>query len=559
MNTLNRLIPVLLLAGLPAGLSAQLPADTEARVDAVFARWNSQQSPGCAVAAALGDERVLSRAYGMADLEHDVANRPGTIFEAGSVSKQFTAAAIMLLVLDGKLSLDDDARKYVPELPDYGMPVTVRRLVNHTSGLRDWGSVAAISGWGRSERAHTPAHVLDILGRQSALNFTPGEAYSYTNSGYNLMAVIVERVSGTSFADFSRERIFEPLGLKDTQWRDDYRRIVPGRATAYASRGSGFAIDQPNEHVHGNGGLLTTVADLLRWDRALASGEIGGAEFVQLMHEQGVLNDGSVIGYAGGVQIGSRRGVREVSHTGATGGYRAFLARYPEQELSVAVLCNLGSVSPGGVGGEVADVFLDGLLPAPPAARPERAQSRVRLSAAELQAKTGLYRDVRTGEPVRLVEDKGVLRIEGGARLVPLTRTAFRVGEGERRLAFEPAPAGGRARIHLSTSAANGETATETVYEPVDAFAPTAVELAAYVGTYHSDDAETTLLLRAEDGRLVAYRRAGARFELTPVYQDVFRSGLGLVRFHRDETGRIAELGLRQQRVHDLRFQRIGD
>jgi CubicO group peptidase (beta-lactamase class C family) len=226
------------MAALPTGARAQVttPPALEARVDALFQPWDSDGTPGCAVAAQIHGDPVLARAYGMADLEHGVANAPTTIFEAGSVSKQFTAAAVVLLALDGALSLDDDVRRFVPELPDYGTPITIRHLLNHTSGLRDWGAVAALSGWGRSDRTHDHDHVLDILTRQSALNYTPGQAYSYTNSGYNMLAIIVARVSGQPFADFSRQRIFEPLGLATTQWRDDYRRIVPGRAAAYALR-----------------------------------------------------------------------------------------------------------------------------------------------------------------------------------------------------------------------------------------------------------------------------------------------------------------------------------
>src|SRR5690606_25352581 len=231
---------------------------------------------------------VLSRAYGMADLEHDIRNSPGTIFEAGSVSKQFTAAAILLLVEDGVLSLDDDVRKYVPELPDYGHTITLRHLLTHTSGLRDWGAVAAIAGWGRNVRTHTHDHVVDILSRQRALNFTPGAEYSYSNSGYNLLAVIVDRTSGMSFADFSRTRIFEPLGMTHTQWRDDYTRIVKGRSSAYGFEGGEWVIDRPIENVHGNGGLLTTVADLLTWNQALTTGAIGGARFGEMMVERGV-------------------------------------------------------------------------------------------------------------------------------------------------------------------------------------------------------------------------------------------------------------------------------
>lgn len=302
---------------------------------------------------------LLTRSYGMADLERDVASTPATIYEAGSVSKQFTATAVILLAQQGKLSLDDDIRKYVPEVPDYGAPIRIRHLLTHTSGLRDWGSVAAIAGWGRSARTHTHAHVVDILSRQRALNFPPGDQYSYSNSGYNLLAVIVDRVSGMAFAEFSKRFIFEPLGMRNTQWRDNWTRIVKGRAIAYAASGNQFAIDNPIENVHGNGGLLTTVADLLLWNENLETGaKVGGRAYVDEMHRQGVLNSGQQIAYASGIQVGTFAGTQSVSHTGSTSGFRAFLARYPQQKLSVALLCNVGAVNPGNVGQQVARVFL---------------------------------------------------------------------------------------------------------------------------------------------------------------------------------------------------------
>jgi CubicO group peptidase (beta-lactamase class C family) len=555
-------VTVLGLLLLPLCLPAQAATpDLVERVDAVFERWIGDDVPGCAVAAERAGSTVLSRAYGMAELEHGIVNTPATIFEAGSVSKQLTAAAIVLLALEGALSLDDDVRSHVPELPDYGHTITIRHLLNHTSGLRDWGSVASLSGWGRSERSHTHDHVLDILARQSALNYAPGAAYSYTNSGYNLLAMIVGRVSGRSFADFSRERIFEPLGLADTQWRDDYRRIVPGRASAYQARRDGFSIDRPIEHVHGNGGLLTTVGDLLRWDRALASGELGGPEFVRLMHEQGVLNDGRRISYAAGVQIGERNGVPQVSHTGATSGYRAFLARYPDQSLTVALLCNVGAASPGGLGGQVVDLLLEGVVDRPaPAAPPPASQGApgVPVSTAELRPLVGLYRDVATGEPLSLVLDDGVLRIEGGSRLVPLSPSVFRVGQGDEVLTFEPAPGAERSRIRATVRGADDEPIQLAAYEPVEAYHPTPAQLSAYVGTYHSPDADATFTVMVDDGELVMLRRPADRFSLRAVYPDAFR-GPGLVRFHRDGAGRVVELGIRQARVHDIRFQRVDD
>ncbi|HSK17800.1 MAG TPA: serine hydrolase domain-containing protein [Longimicrobiales bacterium] len=381
---------------LPLPALAQQPDAMTAPVDAIFAQWDSTGSAGCAVGVARDGRTVLARAYGMADLEHGIRNTPATIFESGSLAKQFTAAAIALLALDGKLSLDDDVRRYVSELPDYGQTITIRHLLTHTSGLRDWGSVAAIAGWGRDVRTHTHDHVLDILSRQRTLNFTPGTEYSYSNSGYNLLAIIVDRVSGMPFAEFSRTRIFEPLGLENTQWRDDYRRIVPGRSSAYAMRGGTWVIDRPIENVHGNGGLLTTIEDLLTWNEALATGTLGGPAFVQMMHQRGVLNNGRSIDYAAGLFVTSLDDVPEVSHTGSTAGYRAFLARYPDQHLDVAVLCNAGNVNPGRVGRDVARIALDRpssvvRTAAPAPSSPGAAPRPPALTAEMLQAYAGEY------------------------------------------------------------------------------------------------------------------------------------------------------------------------
>ena len=542
------LASLLYAAGMAAACVGPL-SEANARVDEIFAQWDSPESPGCALSVSQAGNPVLSRAWGMADLEHGIPNTPSTIFEGGSLAKQFTSAAVVLLALDGALSLDDDVRAHIPEVPDYGSPVTLRRLMTHTSGMRDWGSVASISGWGRGERSHRHAHVLDIVSRQSALNFEPGHEYSYSNTGYNLLAVVVDRVSGMPFAEFSRERIFEPLGMSDTRWRDDYRRIVPRRSTAYSASDDGFLINRPIEYVHGNGGILSTVGDLQTWNAALTDGRLGGEEFVRMMHDQAVLNDGRTISYAGGLQLRPFAGVPSITHTGSTAGYRGFIGRYPDQELSVAILCNVGNANPGALGGRVARVFLgDAASPDP------EAGDGMSLSAGELEAKTGLYREVDTGDPLRVTLEDGALRA-GGQRLIAHSASEFQVGASERRLVFGEATDGGRPAIDEYTGEYHDNT-----YEPVDEFAPAAGRLDAYTGTFHSNDAETTLVVAVEDDRLVARRRPDARFELEPVYEHAFSGGgLGRLRFDMGANGRAEAFGIRQGRVYDMRFQRVAD
>jgi CubicO group peptidase (beta-lactamase class C family) len=519
---------------------AQSDAALIGKVDQIFARWNDR-TPGCAVGASLKGTIVLEKGYGMAELEHDVRNSGATIFEAGSVSKQFTAAAVLLLARDGKLSLDDPVRKYVPELPDYGAPLTIRHMLNHTSGLRDWGSVAAIAGWPRTTRVHTHAHVVDIASRQRALNFPSGTRYSYSNTGYNLAAVIVSRVSGESFAEFSRKRMFEPLGMSRTSWRDDFTRVVKGRAAAYADARDGFRLDMPFENVHGNGGLLTTVGDLLRWTSNFAIPKLGDAAFVAEQQRPGRFNDGRQHAYALGLFVAPYKGVREVGHSGSTAGYRAYLAHYPDQGVGVAVLCNVSSGNATQYAHAVADLYLGAAVsntPAPPS------KPKYELKDAEADAAAGLYRDIQTGEPLRIVKDGAGLRLEGGAPLQPESGTRFSVSN-QRTVEI----LGTRLRVVDQFGSADS-------YERIaeDRLAPRPPS--EYEGTYVSDEAEVTYTAAVQDGGLVLKRRPDTTIRLTPVYADGFR-GLGFVRFHRDAAGRVSGFSVSQDRVWDLRFTRV--
>ncbi len=527
------------------------PPDAGEQIDEIFAEWNSVQSPGCAVGVEVDQRRVLSRSYGMSELEHNIPITPDTIFEAGSVSKQFTAAAIQLLAMDGRLSLDDDVRKFVPEVPDYAETITLRHMLNHTSGLRDWGSVAYLSGWGRYERSHTHAHVLDIVSRQSQLNFMPGTEYSYSNTGYNLLAIIVARVSGMSFAEFSKRRIFEPLGMDNTQWRDNYRRLVPGRSAAYSANDGGvFTIDRPIEHVHGNGGLLTTIGDLLLWNRALANERLGKPGFVARMYTQGRLTSGRQIKYASGVSISTFNGVPSVTHTGATSGYRAFLGSYGNGSLSIAMLCNVSNANPGKLGNQIASVYL-GVNDA------EEAQSSPTKGAPsrrQLAALSGLYRDTLTGEPLRITVKDGQLLADNNTPLQAVSSTEFEILDAEQRLVFDT---NGDDRPRLTRLSGDYEIRQ---YEPVASVTPTANALQALEGEYYGADAETTLIVALEEGQLVARRRPDSEFALEPVYEDGFDAdGLGFVRFYRNDNSYPAELSIYGSRVYDMRFQRRTD
>jgi CubicO group peptidase (beta-lactamase class C family) len=457
------------------------------------------------------------------------------------------------LALDGLISLDDDIRDYIPELPDYGDVITIRHLLNHTSGLRDWGSVAGIEGWPRTQRVHTHMHVLDIARRQMSLNYPPGEYYSYTNTGYNLQAILVERVSGMSFAEFSKKRIFEPLGMTRTQWRDDFTRIVEDRGIAYRpTPDGGWSMLMPFENVHGNGGLLTTVEDLLRFTHALETGELGGPRFIEEMHRQSVLNSGQVHSYASGLQIGEYRGVPVVQHSGSTAGYRGHLARYPDQGLALAVMCNASTGNAGGLLRQVADLYLgfwlsDPIPPFPPAPM-EISSDRL---ASLVDGLVGGYRDMRRETLVRITSQANGLIVNGTLH-VPTGENRFE--SHSTVLEFETAPfADGRPAAVMHTAGADNVR-----LEPVPEFDPTEAELGEYVGTYRSDEAEATVSVEVERGSFVMKDRWGRGRLLQPLYPDAFGAGGNTYIFRRDPAGRVVEMSLSQSRVWDLRFRKVG-
>ena len=549
LSCVTLLLAVAALVASPAAQPALYDVDA-ARIDAWFSRF-TPATPGCAVGVSVAGKVVLEKAYGMTDLEHGVPNKPDTIFEIASVSKQFTAAAVLLLARDGKLSLDDPARKYLPELPDYGRPLTIRHMLTHTSGLRDWGSVVGLTGWPRGTRAYTHAHVLDIVSRQRSLNFPSGTRWSYSNTGYNLAAVLISRVSGMSFAEFTRARIFEPLGMTRTSWRDDYTRIVKDRAIAYDDRPDGPHMNMPFENIHGNGALLSTVGDLLKWNQNFVTPVVGDAAFVKEQQVPGRFEDGRSHDYAFGLFIGTYKGLRRVYHSGSTAGYRSYVVRFPDEGLSIAILCNAGLSSRSGEAAyAIADLYLASRLkqPAPPAAHP--------LSRAEMDAVAGLHVNRETGEPLSIIRNDNALRFEtdsfessdgGAARgvLVPLSASRFTAANG--RVQFETSGDG------LQMTDPFGKVNRFDRVKPVTS---TAAGLAQLAGRYVSEEAEAVLEVAVVDGSLVLKRRPDAVISLTPLFADAYRSSIGLVRFHRDASGAVRELSVSLDRVWDMRFRR---
>lgn len=347
-----------------------IATDLDRRVEQlVKASVGSFEGPGAAIAIERDGKIVYSKGFGHADLEHDVHITPATVFHIASVSKQFTAFAIAMLADQGKLSVDDDIRKYLPEMHDFGTPITINHLVHHTSGLRDQWNLLMIAGW-RLDDVITTEQIINMMSKQRELNFKPGDEMLYCNSGFTLMAEIVKRVTGQSFPDWSHENIFQPLGMNSTLFYDDHERIVYNRAYSYRRDSDGFKKSNLNYANAGATSLFTTVEDLSKWAANFETPRVGNERVMAMMNERFVLNNGDTIDYAYGQGIGKYKGLDIISHGGADAGYRTFFVRFPEQRVSISVFSNLAQFNPGGLSFAVADVYLaDQLKPEPPSAQ----------------------------------------------------------------------------------------------------------------------------------------------------------------------------------------------
>ncbi|HEX8253937.1 MAG TPA: serine hydrolase domain-containing protein, partial [Thermoanaerobaculia bacterium] len=414
MLRFGTLLVTALLVGTPV-----VAEEKVAEIDRIFS-WATPDSPGCAVAVARQGKVVVNRAYGLADLERDVPIGPSSVFDAGSLTKQFVAAAVLLLVEEGRLSLSDDVRKHVPELPDYGQKITIDHLLTHTSGIRDWTGIQPFSTG--------DPDALAITLRQRGLNFAPGEEWSYSNGGYVLLKEIVARISGTSFADFARKRLFEPLGMKTTAYTLDLREVVRNRALAYEKEGGRWKLDMLLDNDRGGGGaLLTTTGDLLLWNEALASGRLG-AFVTEKLQQRATLNNGRTLGYARGLYVDTNHAGTVVWHTGGSAGYKSFLGRYPEHGLSIAILCNAGEEADRvAFARRIFDLYVPPAVPRDATGAP---QTDAPPAATDLNGKTGLFFNETTGEPLRLGADSGRLRIAGGPPLLTMASDRFRNPRG---------------------------------------------------------------------------------------------------------------------------------
>jgi CubicO group peptidase (beta-lactamase class C family) len=407
---------VLLLSSVGGvGYAANSDEKSGAAVDEVFSDLTKQGSPGCALAVYRDGKIVYAKGYGLANIEENVAITSQSVFDIGSTSKQFTAASILLLEKQGKLSVNDDVRKHIPELPSYGQKITILQLLNHTSGLRDYLSLMELAGI-NTDSVTTDADALALITRQKALNFAPGSDFLYSNTGFFLLSVIVQRVSGKSLREFAAENIFAPLEMTHTQFRDDHAALIANRALAYAERENkdGYMLDVSYFEQTGDGAVHTSVEDLLKWDENFYSPRVGGKEFLSEIQERGKLNNGKVLDYAKGLFLQDYRGLHTVSHGGAWGGYRAELLRFPEQHFSVACLCNVGDAGPTRRARQVADIYLGSLMKPRESKSKEtenKEKSETAVDADQLRDYSGDYWSEELGVVYRLGVTDGRIKV----------------------------------------------------------------------------------------------------------------------------------------------------
>lgn len=560
MRPLPVVLALLSCAPLAARQDSATPLDE--RIDALFAEWDAPDTPGASVALLVDGQIVHAAGYGCAQLEYGVPIEADTPFHVASVSKQFTAMVAVLLELDGQLSLDDEVRTHVPEVPDFGAPITLHHLATHTSGLRDQWESLAIAGW-RLDDVITTDQVLRLVARQRALNFAPGSAQLYCNTGFTLLAVCAERVTGRAFADLGHELVFEPAGMHDTHVHDDHTRVVPGRAYSYERRDDGFANCVLSYATAGPTSLFTTAPDLCRWILALEEGRVGGADALARLREPAVLTDGAVTRFGLGVVVGSLRGWSTLSHSGGDAGFRSHLVWAPDARVAVAVCSNLADFPATELANGVAALALEGRTP-PPAVEPDGAAAAPRAEDPPAEARPEVAPELLESAPARYVRSNGYsaeLTRRGSRLYVALAGGSKRSLRPRDDGTFDLVGADGVELLADGAGAVTGLAITRDgrryAFARDASDEPPVLDVAELVGVYESDELATSYAIVEEDGRAVARHFRHGSIGLEPSWPDQFAGEawfLPRLQFTRDAEGVVDGFLVQGNRVRDLRF-----
>ena len=573
LTILKRLIVTLLVLGGMLNLSAvaqeqkkesnsTLVEPLKVKVDALFAQWDKSDSPGCALGVIKDGSFIYKRGYGMANLDYNIPISPNTSFYIASTSKQFTAMSIALLAREGKISLDDDVRKYLPEIPQYQSPITIRHLVYHTSGIRDYLDLTGLAGR-HTEDVNTDDDFIKFIARQKNLNFKPGERYLYSNSGYFLLSQIVKRASGKSLRAFTDENVFKPLGMVNTRFHDDRSEIIKNRATGYFPRkGGGFSVLVTNFDGVGDGGLFTSVEDLLLWNQNFYNNKLaGGADLINNLFTTGTLNNGEKNDYAFALMTSNYKGLKMIGHGGSFNGYRAEMLRFPEQKFSVICLCNLGSADATGLATKVADIFLEKQLKQLAKDNGSGAVSEsafLKLSEQELAGVAGLYFNPTAETHRRVIVKDGkplfVINANNAFELKAVSASRFFMPDipAKVEVSFSPPQPGKEKNMQVVVNGGKPE-----IFEPIKPAAYTSEELSKFAGTFYSGELDAKYVFSIKENKLTV-RFGSEVVPLEALFTDAFASPQGqIIRFKRDQQNRIAGFSLSSVRVKGILFGKM--
>ena len=539
-----RIAVVLVCLGL---ISPTFSAEPDAAaVDQIFSAYHESGSPGCSLGVIRNGTFIYRHGYGQGSLELAVPLTSESVFYMGSVAKQFTATSILIAARRGLLSLDDDVHKYIPELPDYGHPITLRQMLHHTSGFRDVLELLELSGRNAVD-VHSFPELLDLVTRQKGLNFTPGDHYLYSNTNYFLLAEVVHRASKEPMAKFAQENIFQPLHMAHTRFYDDSTVVVPGRVAAYAPSPRGdFLVDwSTNYDQIGGGGLMSSVDDLLHWDQNFYDDKLAEGSVVKELQARGHLNSGQEIDYALGLQISDYRGLPTVEHSGSLFGYSADLLRFPQQRFTVICLCNLETAKPVLLARKVADLYLAGEFRKP---APTNKHSWKQLSDPAKFA--GTYEnDVHN--VVTFTTSGGKLALDGPTPRILESTSPFHFTIGETLIEFDTKSSKGVTSVKIYRGAD-----VELTGVRVELAHPDDAQLSAYSGSYHSEELDTDLTLSVDNGRLLLRQKWHDPLTLKALAKDEFQVEGPVMVFRRDSSNKVTGFVIFGDRARGMQFER---
>jgi CubicO group peptidase (beta-lactamase class C family) len=517
------------------------------KADAFLSQWDKNDMPGCAVGVVKDGRLVYKRGFGMANLDYGVPNTPTTLFNLASTSKPFTALSIALLAQQGKLSLDDDIRKYVPEVPKYDDTVTIRHLIHHTSGIRDYQALMFFGGL-ETNNAYSNKDILNILARQKNISFKPGAKYQYSNSGYFLMGIIVERVSGKSLRAFAEENIFKPLGMKNTLIYDNRFEVIKNRASGYAiGPDKSIRARSTLDTLVGAGGVLSSVEDLYLWDQNFYEPKVGNKELIKLLTTPGTLNSGEKNSYAFGMWRGEYKGLPIIMHSGnIQSGYRSRILSFPEQKFTVIALSNNAAIFPSVIAEKLADIYLEGQLkPQLPGQKrvAETLPPAIALPEKEALRYAGIYANPETGRVFKLGLEDGKLINSGLLKnqvpVMPISENRLLIVAGADVTELNPVfnKSGAISEIKILTKSGKPD-----IFIPVKPPLDSPQQLSEYAGTYYSDEFNADYRISLEGNNLILQIGENLKTPLTAAYADFFTVPAGMINlsFTRDDKGKIA-------------------